>query len=186
MADDPSIRTVAAGEWRLYRDLRLRALADSPDAFGSTLMEEAGRSDAEWARHLASSADARASLLLVAEIRSQLVGLAWGRIDTANPEMAALYQMWVAPLHRGRGVGERLLGAVVAWAMAQDAAWLDLGVTCGDSPARRLYERAGFKPIGEPGPLRPGSPLLAQRMRLVLKDAAEQGHRADDAKRRSS
>ena len=176
MADVPSIRTCAADEWRLYRDLRLRALADSPDAFGSTLAAEAGRPDAEWARRLASSADVRVSLPLVAEQDGELIGLAWGRIDASAPDVAALYQMWVAPTHRGRGVGRKLLEAVIAWATAQNAAFLELGVTCGDSPARRLYERAGFKPFGEPQPLRPGSTLLAQLMRLALKNAAEQGH----------
>lgn len=176
MADVPSIRTLAADDWRLYRDLRLRALADSPDAFGSTLAAEAGRPDAEWARRLASSADARVSLPLVAELGGELIGLAWGRIDAAAPDVAALYQMWVTPTHRGRGVGQKLLEAVIAWAMAQNVASLDLGVTCGDSPARRLYGRAGFKPLGEPGPLRQGSTLLAQRMRLTLKNAVEQGH----------
>jgi len=186
MADVPSIRTFAADEWRLYRDLRLRALADSPDAFGSTLVEEAGRPDDEWARRLASSADAPVNLPLVAEMRGQLVGLAWGRIDTSKPDVAALYQMWVAPTHRGSGVGQKLLEAVIAWATARNAASLDLGVTCGDSPARRLYERAGFKPMGAPQPLRPGSTLLAQSMRLELRAGAEQGHGADDAPRRSS
>ena len=176
MADVPSIRTCATDEWRLYRDLRLRALADSPDAFGSTLAAEAGRPDAEWARRLASSADVRVSLPLVAELGGELIGLAWGRIDASAPDVAALYQMWVAPTHRGRGVGRKLLEAVIAWATAQNAAFLELGVTCGDSPARRLYERAGFKPFGEPQPLRPGSTLLAQLMRLALKNAAEQGH----------
>lgn len=176
MADVPSLRTCAADDWRLYRDLRLRALADSPDAFGSTLAAEAGRPEAEWARRLASSADARVSLPLVAELSGELIGLAWGRIDASAPDVAALYQMWVAPTHRGRGVGQKLLEAVIAWATAQNAAFLELGVTCGDSPARRLYERAGFKPLGEPQPLRPGSTLLAQLMRLALKNAAEQGH----------
>ena len=30
-----AVRRFALHEWRLYRELRLRALADSPDAFGS-------------------------------------------------------------------------------------------------------------------------------------------------------
>lgn len=77
--------------------------------------------------------------------------------------------MWVAPGHRGLGAGRMLLEAVIAWAKAQNASYLDLGVTCGDRPARRLYERAGFKPKGKPQPLRPGSTLLVQPMRLALR-----------------
>ena len=186
MTDAPTIRAFSANEWRVYRDLRLRALADSPDAFGSTLAAETGRLDAEWARRLASSVDSPLNLPLVAEVRGEPIGLAWGRIDTSDPDLAALYQMWVAPSHRGVGAGPMLLKAVIAWARARNASSLDLGVTCGDSPARRLYERAGFQPMGEPQPLRPGSTLLAQAMRLALRGAAEQGHRADCAARRSS
>jgi len=95
--------------------------------------------------------------------------LAWGRIETSDPDVAALYQMWVAPSHRGLGAGQMLVEAVIGWAKARNAAYLDLGVTWRDSPARRLYERAGFKPMGEPQPLRPGSQLLGQPMRLVLR-----------------
>ena len=183
MTDAPTIRAFSADEWRIYRDLRLRALADSPDAFGSTLAAEAGRLDAEWARRLASGVDSPVNLPLVAAVGGEPIGLACGRIATSDPDVAALYQMWVAPSHRGVGVAQMLLKAVIAWAGARNASSLDLGVTCGDSPARRLYERAGFKPIGEPGPLRPRSKLFAQRMRLALRGAAEQGHPADGAAR---
>jgi Acetyltransferase (GNAT) family len=107
MADAPSIRKFAADEWRRYRDLRLRARADSPDAFGSTLAAEAGYPDAEWARRLAASADVPVNLPLVAEMRGELVGLAWGRIVTSAPDVAALYQMWVAPAYRGRAAVPR-------------------------------------------------------------------------------
>lgn len=39
----PSVRILVPGEWRTYRDLRLRALADSPDTFGRMLAEERDR-----------------------------------------------------------------------------------------------------------------------------------------------
>jgi hypothetical protein len=48
----PTIRALGANEWRVYRDLRLRALADSPHTFGRTLAEEEGRLDAEWSSRL--------------------------------------------------------------------------------------------------------------------------------------
>jgi ribosomal protein S18 acetylase RimI-like enzyme len=168
-ADVPTVRPFTADEWRVYRDLRLRALTDSPDAFGSTLAAEEGRPDAEWARRLAAAADTRSNLPLVAEVRGAPIGLAWGRIEPSAPDAAALYQMWVAPSHRGSGAGRMLLEAVIVWARARNAAHLDLGVTCGDSPARHLYERAGFRSMGEPQPLRPGSPLWAQPMRFTLR-----------------
>ncbi len=47
------IRTFAAQEWEIYKDLRLRALADAPSAFGSTFAEEHKRPDSEWANRLA-------------------------------------------------------------------------------------------------------------------------------------
>jgi GNAT superfamily N-acetyltransferase len=165
----PKIRTFAPHEWDTYRDLRLRALADSPDAFGRTLAEEQNRSDVEWSSRLASATGSDWDLPLVAEINGEPIGLAWGRIDRANPAVANLYQMWVAPSHRRRGAGQMLLAAVIIWAREQKAHYLDLGVTYRDSPAMRLYTRAGFQPVGQPSPFRPGSGLLGQSMRLTLR-----------------
>lgn len=39
-----SERRLGRHEWRVYRDLRLRALSESPDAFGSTSERESRRS----------------------------------------------------------------------------------------------------------------------------------------------
>src|SRR5439155_8710413 len=99
-------------------------------------------------RRLASGVDSQMNLPIIAEVDGEPIGLAWGRIDTSDPDVAVLYQMWVAPSHRGAGAGRRLVETVIAWARVRNVSSVDLGVTCGDSPARRLYERAGFKPIG--------------------------------------
>jgi GNAT superfamily N-acetyltransferase len=162
----PATRPLARDEWRTYRDLRLRSLEESPDAFGRTLSEERDRSDEQWAARL--EAVSSSDLPLVAEVNGQHVGLAWGRVEPSTPDTAHVYQMWVAPSHRGLGAGQLLLNAVIGWATAAGVSWIALGVTCGDTAAMRLYSRAGFKPVGEPAPLRPGSPLLAQPMRLGL------------------
>jgi len=82
-----------------------------------------------------------------------------------------LYQMWGAPEHRAMGAGQMLLQAVIAWARATNSSYLALVVTCGNGPAMRLYARVGFQPVGEPEPLRSGSELLAQPMRLALRTA---------------
>jgi GNAT superfamily N-acetyltransferase len=162
------IQRLAPHEWPTYRALRLRSLAESPDAFGSTLAAERARPDAAWAHRLDAAARAPWDLPLVARVGEAAIGLAWARVDRAEPDVAHLHQVWVAPEHRGRGVGQRLVHAAIEWARAAGARHLALGVACGDGPAARLYTRAGFQACGELTPLRPGSPLMVQPMRLSL------------------
>ena len=166
MENAPRIRVFAPHEWGLYRELRLRALADSPAAFGSTLAQEQVRPPAEWERRLSAGARSDLNLPLVAEVAGEPAGLAWGRIEEDAPDEATLYQMWVALEYRRRGVGRLLLAAVIDWARTRRVRTLALGVTLDNGPAERLYRRAGFVPVGEPEALRPGSELRAQRMEL--------------------
>ena len=164
----PKIRTLAEHEWALYKNLRLAALAESPEAFGSTFTKEVQLTDAEWAIRLASPSNSASNFPVVAELDDQPIGLAWGRIEAAQPALANLYQVWVHPDYRRLGAGQQLVEAVIAWALSQQAQALELGVTCGDTPAMRLYLRAGFEPVGQPEPIRPGADRLGQTMRLDL------------------
>jgi ribosomal protein S18 acetylase RimI-like enzyme len=171
MDQQPTIRSFASSEWHTYRDLRLRALADSPDAFGSTLAQEKTRKDDSWAERLEKGANSALELPLLAEVGGVPVGLAWARIEPSTGEVAYLYQVWVAPAYRRLGIGKKMLEAVIDWARSKNVRFIELGVTTDESPAWRLYTREGFKPVGEPEPLRPGSELLSQPMRLDLKGA---------------
>lgn len=172
MSHSLNVRVFAAHEWRTYKDLRLRALADAPDAFGSTFAKESERPDTEWQQRLALGVPSARNFPVVAEIASIPIGLAWGRIEESTPDVANVYQVWVMPTQRRLGAGQMLLKAVIAWATTKQARYLDLGVTCGDSPAMRLYARLGFEPIGQPHPIRPGADVFSQPMRLNLINSA--------------
>lgn len=168
MSKTAFIERFRAEEWPSYRDLRLRALTEAPDAFGSTLAQELPRLDAEWERRLLSGIRSAMDLPLVVRLDTDCVGLSWCRITDAEPDTAFLYQVWIAPEVRGRGIGKRLVQASMVWARTKGVKKLALSVTCGDTPARRLYEQLGFIPAGEPQPLRPGSDLLEQPMLLFF------------------
>jgi GNAT superfamily N-acetyltransferase len=167
----PVIRTLHPADWPVYRDLRLRALADSPQAFCATFAEESTRADDVWAARLAAPALGahRQGWPFMAVLDEAPVGLAWVKLDGPDAASATLYQVWVAPEARGRGVGAAMLDAAIAWARTRRLRALHLGVTTGDTAAARLYRRAGFATVGAPPP-RPGTDLSEQAMTLVLAD----------------
>ncbi len=171
MSASPTIRTLEVSEWNEYRDIRLSSLAESPKAFGSTLALEQELSEEAWAARLTSAASSGKDYPLVAEQDRALVGLIWAKVDSSDDLAVNIFQMWVAPEHRRRGIGSMLLRESVAWARRRHARSVQLGVACGDTSAVRLYTREGFKVFGEPEPLRSGSELLAQSMQLLLNEA---------------
>jgi GNAT superfamily N-acetyltransferase len=162
------VRRFAAQEWRVYRALRLDALRDAPNAFGSTLAREEAFDDDVWANRLASGAESPAELPLVAEDGERAIGLAWARIAPEDPDVAALYQVWVDPEYRHRGVGRLMIDTVLDWARVVGVRQLLLSVALGPGSALEFYRRAGFLEIGSPIPLRADSGLLQQTMRRTL------------------
>ena len=166
MTPPAAIRRIRADEWAELRALRLRALAGAPDAFGSTLAEARERLDSRWQQWAASGAAGEADVLFVADRDGHLRGLAGGRTEDLPPDEIELVSMWVDPALRGTGTALRLVEAVLGWARERGVARVRLWVTEGNTPAVRLYARAGFAPTDETAPLRPGSPL---RERLMLR-----------------
>lgn len=163
-----TIRRLQAQEWPAYRQLRLRSLAEAPHAFGSTLaLEESWRPELWMARLVAASESGR-DCPLVADADGVLHGLVWAKCDAEDAGVVHLYQMWVAPAVRGQGVAAALLRDAIAWARSIRAHHVRLGVVDGNDAAARLYTRAGFRNVGTPEPLRPGSSALEQTMQLTL------------------
>jgi ribosomal protein S18 acetylase RimI-like enzyme len=94
---------------------------------------------------------------IIAEDHSVRLGAAWfrlwtddchsyGFVDAATPEIGIA----VRPDQRSKGLGRRLLEALVQTARADGFGSLSLSVSPRNS-ARRLYESAGFRKVGESG-----------------------------------
>lgn len=67
---------------------------------------------------------------------------------SVHGEWAILNALHVAPRFRRKGLGRRLAQGAAAWATAQGAARLALGVEEGNAVARALYERLGMAEAG--------------------------------------
>ena len=164
----PTLRALVPDEWPTYRALRLAALRDAPNAFGSTLAAEQERLPEQWRDRLARAQTSGADLPLVAVVQGQAVGLLWAKVDASDARLVHLFQMWVAPEARGQGLGKALLAHAIAWARSVGARCVQLGVTSGDTPAARLYASAGFHAVGAEAALRECWGLRARTMRRAL------------------
>ncbi|MCX4844830.1 MULTISPECIES: GNAT family N-acetyltransferase [unclassified Streptomyces] len=69
-------------------------------------------------------------------------------IGAATPQACQIQGVWVAPEHRGRGLSETGMAAVLRYALADVAPVVSLYVNDYNTPARRSYARVGFKETG--------------------------------------
>lgn len=164
-----AVRPVQAQEWLSYKALRLGALQESPDAFGSTYEAEAARADEFWIERMKAAANSDTNYVLFAEKDGVPCGLIWCVLSSTDAQTADIYQMWVAPQWRGLRVGYLLLDDAVKWAEQHGASQVRLGVTKTNVAAITLYENYGFQASGEVEPLRDDSPLMVQGMTLHIR-----------------
>jgi ribosomal protein S18 acetylase RimI-like enzyme len=143
------IERLRPGDGERLRGIRLRALADAPEAFGSTLAESELRSPEDW------EAQVVALPTFVWRDGDADLGMVRAAPHDADAEAGYLISLWVAPEARGRGVGAALVGEVVAWARGRGLRRLVLDVGEHNVAARRLYERNGFVATGATGALPP-------------------------------
>jgi len=161
-----NIEPMGPGDWERVRAVRLRALADAPDAFGTRLREDEARAPESWQERLSASSAAT----FLATLDGEDVGLAVGADYDGREGTAGLFSMWVAPEARGSGVGSLLVDAVVSWAREAAYARVVLDVADDNAAAIRLYERKGFERTGATGSLpAPREHIREHERALVLR-----------------
>lgn len=147
-------------DWAAFRELRLRSLLDSPEAFGSTYGEESSRTERAWRDWAAGRWRGGTAVVFTGHAdEGTAVGTATVAEYEAEAGVSHVYAMWVAPDARCAGVGRALLDAVAAWARDRGCDRLVLSVTESNEVARRFYGACGFVDTGERGSLREGSEM---------------------------
>lgn len=131
------------------RSIRLRALGDAPDAFGTTWEEAKALrlEDYDWQLDLLAT--------FVATVDGRDQGVVRGAPHNDLEGVGYLISLWVAPEARRQGVGSALVDAVTQWAEAYGLRRLLLDVGEANTAAISLYTSRGFVPTGEYGALPP-------------------------------
>ncbi|WP_406858922.1 GNAT family N-acetyltransferase [Streptomyces sp. HUAS MG47] len=131
------LHVMTSEDWPMWRQVRLAALADSPHAFRARLDDWPRGGETQWRERLT----APGTYNLVALLDDRAVGVARGVPREGSVELRSV---WVGPEARGRGVGDRLIAAVEAWALRSEADTLELAVLPDNESAVALYRRNGF------------------------------------------
>ena len=152
------VRRLRADEADRWKELRLRALKDAPEAFSTTHAEALARSDEFWTNQAMLYATGSDRAMLVVQAGVRLVGCAGAFVENGVPTIVS---MWVEPERRGRRVGAELLGAVARWSRERGYSRLRLWVVSDNYSAIALYEREGFRRTGGTQPM-PRDPLIVE------------------------
>jgi GNAT superfamily N-acetyltransferase len=155
------IRSGTPDDWQVYRDIRLRMLRDTPDAYASSYAVEAAFPETRWRQRLDNP-----MVFLASDQSAEVVGTATGVLrPEGTVEVVAMY---VAPEVRGQGCAGQLLDAVAASARKRGAHQLTLHVTAGNEAAHRSYTRYGFRPTGRAWPMERKPGLTEVELAMTL------------------
>jgi ribosomal protein S18 acetylase RimI-like enzyme len=164
----PDIKRLARDEWQALRDLRLTALADSPDAFLALYSDESKYTPSQW------EAEFERGSWYICDDPHGSIGLIGATREPHTPwDECYLEFIWVSPGHRRSGIASDLVGHVLALLREAQCRTVHLWVLDGNVVATALYKKLGFVSSDERHALadRPGR--SEERWLLALQQISE-------------
>jgi RimJ/RimL family protein N-acetyltransferase len=133
-----------------YRDLRLEALRNHPEAFSSDYAAGLAKPLTYWAERLKPNVTDNTVMIYFAVHDRQLIAMCGiAREDSPKiKHIASIVSMYVQPDWRGFRIAEGLMAACLDWARARQVKIVKLAVVTTNSAAIRCYSRNGFQVYG--------------------------------------
>lgn len=163
-----AIKRISPETALVFRDVRLRALQESPTAFSSTYARESQLPEEEWVRRAARWGGDGTDAIFLAIDNDSACGIVGSHVEEQNPHQAYVVSMWVDPAFRRTSVGRALIDTVAEWNRSQNIRELKLMVTSVNAGAIEFYKRIGFAMTGVTGPYPNDPAIIEYEMALPL------------------
>ena len=159
-----NVRALGEEDWQVFRDVRLAALQDAPEAFVADQAQEEAFDEHRWRERI------RRSTRLVAERDGTVLGVvSIGQTEEPRAGTAELFGLWVAPGARGTGVAWKLVEAGADRAHADGRSHLSYWVGTDNGRAVAFASSFGFRPSSTRRPMRVASEEDgAEEMAMIL------------------
>ena len=169
MTDPIQIRRIHSDEAALYRGVRLDALKNAPDCYGSTHEEESLQPKLKFEVFIEKAANEQ--FMVGAFDQGELIGIVgFERMERQRARhRGEVVQMYVNKAYRGQNIGEKLLRELIKQAFQLEGIeQLQLSVIAGNRAAISLYEKLGFKTFGlQPRYFKVGDRYMDQQFGMV-------------------
>ncbi len=145
---EPIVRRLTASDAAPLRQLRLDALIETPESFGSSYEEEHTLTLADIQEWIVPANDGAMFGVFTADALAGMVGVGRQR-KLKMRHKAHVWSVYVAPAHRGRGFARLLMHAAIAHAQTmRGVRQVQLSVTANNTAAATLYASLGFTVYG--------------------------------------
>jgi ribosomal protein S18 acetylase RimI-like enzyme len=138
------VRRIQIGEGDLLKRIRLTSLRESPAAFVSTYESALNRTSESWSQQADSTAQGSDRATFIAFSGDSPIGIAALYRDKGTIDMGEVFQVWVSPEYRSKGVAADIMDTVFRWAGENGFRAIRATISKGNERALRFYRKYGF------------------------------------------
>lgn len=141
-------RLLSEDDWATYREIRLRALLDSPAAFAASYADESVQDEQFWRARM------KRAHRFVAIRDNRSIGLVGLGLHNDTPHVGEVFGLWAAPDARRGHIAAQLMRAAAAKATAEGMTKIYFWVGSDNAEAIGFASNFGFRPTSERRPMR--------------------------------
>ncbi|HEX4053046.1 MAG TPA: GNAT family N-acetyltransferase [Tepidisphaeraceae bacterium] len=144
-----SIRGIRESDLAAYKALRLEALREHPESFGTDYEEDGALPESVWVERVRKAVEDPGGRIVLADAGDELAGMVGVHRNPGakTRHAASIWGVYVRPQYRGKRMVDQMIEEILNWCRPRGVRIVRLSAT-PTGPAARCYQRCGFQVYG--------------------------------------